>query len=161
MRRDNLNNFMVCFLAFGTPFGLAAGLCTGDLITGFLTGVIAGGLFAGGMLIFLIGLNKKMEPVREQLMKEHEILFEGGANHFFKNEGVGGWLFLLEDKLHFISHNVNLNVHTLTVSYEDIVSIKKAAIVNTIQITLKNGDEERFVVNRRKKWIQLIEEHIK
>ena len=44
-------------------------------------------------MAFLSSTDKKFEPLRRKMAREHRIVLEGGANHFMNREGVGGWLF--------------------------------------------------------------------
>lgn len=78
-----------------------------------------------------------------------------------KMKQQGGWLFLLGDELYFVSHKVNLNVHTCAILYTDMVSVHKDKKINTIRIELRDKTVEQFVVNRRKEWIRILNKQIK
>lgn len=97
-------------------------------------------------------------------MKDNtNLIYEGFANHQYKYEYAGGILYLYSDKLIFKSHSINMNVHT-TIIYlsdiKDIVEFNSLFIVpNGLRIVSKDSTD-KFVVNQRDKWIELINKQI-
>ena len=107
--------FFKTFLTTGLAFGLWMAIVFG-FVGGWQMAIPAGitaGLFFGlSMAGFTAVMGKKMAG-QLALHAGEEILKEGPANHFFKGEGVGGWLTLTSERLQFTSHKINIQVHTL------------------------------------------------
>ena len=89
-----------------------------------------------------------------------EILIKkGAANHLNQSEGVGGRLFLTNQRLFFKSHFFNIQAHEKAILLKDIISIEANSgglFFRMISILLKNGSVERFVVRGRKIWADKI-----
>ena len=97
-------------------------------------------------------------------LKDNEIIIrESRANHLKPLEGVGGKLFLTNQRLFFKSHFFNIQTHEESIPLDDIVSIEAKHsdfISGKMTIILKKGSEEKFYVPKRKKWIKDIEKAI-
>ena len=95
---------------------------------------------------------------------DESIIHSGEANHFKNSEGVGGKLYLLTDKLQFKSHSFNLQNHELTIQIDQIKEITYSntlgIVPNGLAISLKDGRQEKFVVNGRQLWKTEIEKLI-
>ncbi|MBN1582026.1 MAG: hypothetical protein JXA89_15080 [Anaerolineae bacterium] len=95
-------------------------------------------------------------PAGEQTIKE------GPANHWRGAESVGGKLLLTNMRLHFQSHKVNIQTHDVSYPIWEIVSVEKQStlgvVPNGIVVTLKDGHQERFVVDDRDDWIAKIQQ---
>ena len=84
---------------------------------------------------------------------------EGAANHYKGFEAVGGKLYLTNQKLKFKSHKLNIQVHEMEIPLHQIVSIQKASgflAFKQINVYVKDGTVEKFVVNNREEWINAI-----
>ncbi|MBO9673649.1 MAG: hypothetical protein J7577_09395 [Sphingobacteriaceae bacterium] len=139
-----------------------------DLRAALIMGPISGlvfGLFMGFMLYFFSKSKKVNDQTKLEGVNESEIMYAGAANHFVKREAVGGALYLLNDRLIFKSHNLNIQNHTLSIKIDninDLIFFSPLGIVkNGLQINLKDGTIEKFVVNNRDIWKQYIEQLIK
>lgn len=91
-------------------------------------------------------------------MRTHK---KGKANHFIEEIGMKGMLELSDTELIFQTDKKNFRQYTLSLSLEEIVSVK---IKNNLKIfpygiviTTNNGKEHRFAVWHRKKWLHAIE----
>lgn len=96
------------------------------------------------------------EPTTIHESTEQEIR-AGAANHFMGSEGVGGKLFLTNKRLRFKSHSINIQVHEMSIPLKQIVKIEKVRgllAFTQIQIFLKDGTIEKFVVYNRDEWIK-------
>ena len=87
---------------------------------------------------------------------EERIIREGPANHFRRFEGVGGRLFLTDQRLVFKSHGLNIQRHELSLPLDEIVDAQPSmtawVIRNGLLVTTKGGRRERFVVEGRDEW---------
>lgn len=177
MKQENYlkKNFVTCFLTFGIPTGIIMGIFWGmsaegsltqqilyGVLGGVVSGILSGLLFGGVIVLNTIKTEKQLAPIREELSKEHQILYEDGANYFYKSQTIGGWLFLLEDRLYFAAQKININMKKKNweVLFSDIESVKEDKTVNTIRLIMKEGKPERFVVNDRDAWISRIQEQL-
>jgi hypothetical protein len=88
------------------------------------------------------------------------VVKEGAANHFKGAEAVGGKLYLTNRRLIFESHAFNVQTHTTVWPLTDIAAAKPrntlGIVPNGMSVTLKNGGEERFVVNGRGDWMKAL-----
>lgn len=88
-------------------------------------------------------------------------IFKTAANHIKGSESVGGKLYLIQDALVFISHVFNIQRHELAIPISEIAELvltKNMGLVpNGLTVRLKNGMAEKFVVNKRKVWVEKIE----
>ncbi len=134
------------------------------LIMGPLSGLIFG-LFMGFMLYFFSKSKKVNNQTKLEGVNEADIVYAGAANHFIKREAVGGKLYLLNDRLIFKSHNLNIQNHSFSIQIDNInelIFFSPLGIVkNGLQISLKDGTIEKFVVNNREIWKQYIAQLIK
>ena len=95
-------------------------------------------------------------------LRENEVVeLSRPANHFLGIEGVGGRIFITNQRFVFKSHAANLQAHELTVEYSEI---RKVTFYNTLLIVpnglmliLKNGKKEKFAVWKRHKVKDLIQ----
>ncbi len=97
-------------------------------------------------------------------LDDNEIIIrKSGANHLKPFEGVGGRLFLTNQRLFFKSHFFNIQTHEESIPLEDIVSIEAKHsdfISGKMTVFLRNGSAEKFYVPKRKKWVKDIEKTI-
>jgi len=98
--------------------------------------------------------------VQQQASSKIELEIRNGlANHYMGIEAVGGKLFLTNQKLRFKSHSINIQVHEMDIPLDQIVRIEKASgllAFKQINVLLKDGSVEKFVVNNREEWINAI-----
>ncbi len=91
------------------------------------------------------------------------VLMEGPCNHFKGVEGVGGYFWLTDERVHFASHSINVQPHTWTTQLSDIRDVAAVMtlglIDNGLHISTEKGTE-RFVVNNSRAWAEMIQEHI-
>ncbi len=87
-------------------------------------------------------------------LNENEIIqISRPANHFLGIEGVGGRIFITNQRFVFKSHEVNFQAHELTITYPEIKTIEfyntLAIIPNGLKIILQSGKIEKFAVWKR------------
>ncbi len=90
------------------------------------------------------------------------IVYSGRANHFLNGIAVGGNLYLTENQLIFQTNILNfLQKHECIIDLQDITSIefeKTLGMVNNgLLVKMENGLKEQFVVTKREKWKNEIE----
>ena len=87
-------------------------------------------------------------------------IYEGAANHFIGIESVGGKLYLTKEALIFVSHKLNIQTHEMVIPIEEIASYalcnNLGFVPNGLTIYTKSGRSEKFVVNKRKVWVEKI-----
>ena len=92
---------------------------------------------------------------------------EGGANLQRGIEAVGGTLTLTDQRLIFEPHDVNVQKQPLAINLADVVHVRKCwtklfnlipLVPNSIAVETTDGQEHRFVLFGRQKWINAIEQ---
>lgn len=90
-----------------------------------------------------------------------QIVYNGNANCFLDGVAIGGRLYLSQDKLIFRSHALNMVDHNVEVPLKGIAHTKTYNVSGWaptgLEILLKDGRNEKFVVNKRSVWISNIE----
>lgn len=98
-------------------------------------------------------LGKRVNNIVPELLDEEEIEEEIFANLFRGVEGVGGKIFLTNQRLIFKSHSFNIQKGQTNLEYSIISSVQKRKtaklIDNGIKIITKQNTEFDFVVNDR------------
>lgn len=149
-------NFFNKYILSGLLFGIIFGLVTRNIISGIVGGI----LFGLAISVFIKEEVKYFEKIKDEISKDHKIIFHGYANHFMGREAVGGWLYLTDKLLIFISHNNNNQNHEMIIPIAIIQKVEKyltlGLVPNGLKIISIDG-EDKFVVNDRKKWIQLLQ----
>ena len=91
---------------------------------------------------------------------------DGRANLMRGVEGVGGRLYLTDRRLVFESHGLNVQRGPALVSLSDVAGLSKVwtrvfgaipLAPNGLAVRSVDGQELRFVVSGRSKWIEAIE----
>jgi GRAM domain len=105
-------------------------------------------------------------PCVNSLMRLHNdeiIIRKSRANHLKPFEGVGGKLYLTNQRLFFKSHFLNIQTHEESILLENIAFVEAKYndfISSKITIFLKNGSVEKFHIAKRKRWVEEIEKAI-
>jgi hypothetical protein len=137
---------VVFSLQFGAQYGVTAGLTSGILFGATVTG-------------FVMYQAKKFTTNRPRDPGE-TLLHEGGANRLVTGEAVGGWMYMTDRRLLFVSHAINVQSHTHSIPAEKIARAIKAnalgIIPNQLLITLTDGSTEKFVVYGATEWAAMI-----
>jgi len=154
-------------LVFGAPMGLLVLWQGNDWVVALVVGTTAGCLFAGAMAYIVGRVGQGGEVERdwfgdlEPFAEDETILREGLANHFKGIEGVGGKLYLTEQRLRFVSHKLNVQTHDECYPLAEIAKVETrrtlGIIPNGLRITSKDGKTERFVVYGNREWVAAIE----
>ena len=149
-------------VASGIIFGIFMAIFsifTMGIAHALLVGVIAGVMFGLIIGVFTGMMSKKMAG-KLPLLPGEEIVKEGPANHFVKGESVGGWLTVTNQRLHFTSHKINVQVHNLSLPLHEIAGAETSAtagiVPNGLLIKTASGQKERFVVNGRAAWVNAL-----
>ncbi|RZJ35889.1 MAG: hypothetical protein EOO51_03480 [Flavobacterium sp.] len=124
-----------------------------------LTGALCGLLYAFGM-IFFTNSGKIDRQTRLENVDEKDIVYSGLANHFIKGEAAGGKLYLLNNRIVFKSHRINLQNHELSIELDAINNIEFFNTLGLVPNGLKiiaDNKTEKFVVNGRRQWKSKIE----
>ena len=98
--------------SFGAFMGILFGLRYGP-VAGVLGGLGSGLLFSQSIGAFVARQRVKFSG-QCPLSEGERVIKEGPVNHLRRAEGVGGWLYLTNERLYFRSHKVNIQVHELS-----------------------------------------------
>lgn len=157
-----MKGFIKTFLRTGIFFGLWMGIYFSiiyDLKTGVESGIACGISFGAVMTLFSVYNSNKTRKNRPPFVDE-KIIKEDAANHFMGAESVGGWIYLTDKRLVFKSHSLNIQNHELSIPLSDIENAMKGRFLrifsNRLQLKLKNGKVEKFVVNEPDDWIKSV-----
>ena len=149
--------YLVTKLLGGTA---AAEAAKQALLTGAVSGVVIG--------LYVRSFIKKQEaefaPVRERLQSEGSVLAEAAADHDYGGERVAGRLFLMEDRLYFLSQTMNVLSHSCTVYISEILEVRLFKVVsflpggaNGIELVKEDGTVQRFTLSGSASWAEKIE----
>lgn len=159
-------SFVKTFLRAGLFFGIFMAIylsLSDDWRRGIPLGLLSGVFFGLIMASFVQYQSRKFTKNRPLLSGE-KLIKEGPANHFLKGEGVGGWIYLTDSRLFFVSHKLNVQSHELVLPFDEIIIAENSRTLgilsNKLNLTLKNGQVEKFVVNDAKSWVKELQEHI-
>jgi hypothetical protein len=125
------------------------------------------GLFFGVLMAVMMGIASKKLPkwlgfnrpgfAHPGLQPDEKIEFEGPANLFRGIEGVGGKLFLTNQKVIFNSHKINIQRGQTNIDYSDIARVEKRRtlkiIPNGLRVITVDSKNYNFVVNNREQWM--------
>jgi len=93
---------------------------------------------------------------------QDKAIYGGAANRKMLAEYIGGHLYLHRDRLYFKPHPINIQASEVIIPLDDIDSVAFFSIFGFfptgLEITLLNGQIERFSVNSRKEWRAQIEQ---
>ena len=108
--------------------------------------------------------------MKTKLIKQEKLIKKGPANLQKFLWTKGGHLYITNKRIVFESHAFNINVNK-EVAYDiaNIVNVKRGwtkvvlfpIAPNSFRITMKNGQQQGFVVYKRKQWIDDINQLIK
>ena len=161
--KDNVKIILQAGIPFGIAMGAFYGIITQSAEIGVISATFHGVFFGVSMRLFVFIQSKKLKKYSSEIMGGEEIIKEDGANHLMGKESVGGWLYLTKKELIFQSHNFNIQKHQTVFLLSHITDVKTSLtlglVPNGLTITA-NGKVEKFVVYRRKEWVQKINEVI-
>jgi hypothetical protein len=156
--KDSLKTFIVAGIPFGIIMGAFVGI-TNNPYAGIIAGIILGFLFGLSISAFVSIQSKKFKKSSSLITDDKNTIMEGVANHSKGAESVGGWLCLTEKEIVFKSHNFNIQKHKTVIPLNQITEVKTSLtlgfVPNGLQI-ITNSSVEKFVVNKRKDWVQKI-----
>ena len=155
--------FLTAFWQTGLPFAIMMGLFYSFQYgwrDGLAYGAFGGFLFGLCMASFLYFQTRKFRENRP-LDADEKLIWEGPANH----HGNGGWLYLTDSRMLYLSHKVNIKTHELEFPLADVVSVERGrtlgVIPNKLILNLRNGKREEFGVQSVKNWVGRIERESK
>ena len=156
------SKFIKMMLLTGIPFGFFMGMFW-SVQYGWKSGVVMGtvsGLFFGVLMGAFAGYQRKKFQVETHSFPGEDLVKQGGANHFRNLEGVGGWMYLTDQRLLFRYHSMNIQRHELSIPLREISEAKPRMtygfIPNGLEIKTFDGRLEKFVVEDRKDWAKKI-----
>ena len=154
-----MSSFFKTFWQTGLPFGILMGLFYAFQYgwkEGAFLSLFSGVLFGLLMASFVKFQSRKFTKNRP-LSADEKLVREGSANH----QGNGGWIYLTDSRLFFVSHKINIKNEELSIPLSEIVSVEKGRSLgvfpNQLILNLKNGRAEKFVVQDARSWIAQIE----
>jgi hypothetical protein len=150
----------------GMPFGLLMGLFfTFRSVNAFAVGPsglllgLAAGLSFGLLTATFVAWQRSRFTDEDPCLEGEQLLKQGPANHFRGPEGVGGWLYLTDQRLLFRSHPFNVQNHEVSIPLDEIVEVRVCRtawiIPNGLRV-VTTQKAERFVVEGRRSWVAVI-----
>ncbi len=122
---------------------------------GLAMAVVSGAAFGLAMAGFMAIQRRRFSRARPEFTGE-QLLRDGPANHFLNGEGVGGWLFLTQERVLFRSHQFNIQRHELSVPLAEIAEVQPVRTAgifpNGLLLVTRSGRQERFVVGEHRRW---------
>ena len=95
-------------------------------------------------------------------MIEGDVLFKSGANAMKKFEGVGGILYLTNEALYHKPHKLNIQSRETLIPLSTIkrFEAKNDFLIfrNLLMVMTEDDKQYKFRVNKRKEWIQKLNE---
>jgi len=150
----------------GVPFGVFMGLFfTWRYGSDFGTpGGIVSGVFFGLAIAIFVEIQRKKMASNDNVFEGEKVIHQGPANHFLNGEGRGGWLTLTSSHLAFRSHGSNVQNQPYDLNVNEIIEavpvLTLRILPNGLRISTKKGDEQLFVVSKRKQWASLINQQV-
>lgn len=98
-----------------------------------------------------------------KLANDEFIIRKGAATYLVPSEGVGGKLFLTNQRLFFEPHSFNFQRRERSIRLEQIVAIEAKYsdfISRKLSIYLTNKSVEELIVYKRKTWVSEIQKAI-
>jgi hypothetical protein len=154
----------------GLAFGI--GTCFIVLPVAYFLGGIKGGLYlsagSGALFGLAIGVLSYTAARRLQsrvdLTEGETLIHQGAASHWKGKQPTGGWLYLTNHRLVFVSHSASRAGQRWETSLNEIRGVSLCTsfkvMPNGIFVSTvfhEDGDGERFVVEHRKRWKQHID----
>lgn len=102
--KNYIKTLIYAALSFGFFMSIFFSLMFLSPLKGIIQGVLAGISFGILIGIFMFFQSKKFKKIGLEITNGKEIIYDGPANHFIKNEAAGGWLFLTKDELWYFNH---------------------------------------------------------
>ena len=99
-----------------------------------------------------------------KLVNNEVLIRKGAATHLVPFEGVGGRLFLTNQRLFFEAHSLNIQRRDDSIRLENILAVEAKHsdfFSRKLSIYLTNKSVEEFIVYKRKVWVAEIEKAIK
>ena len=157
--------FVFILYLFDLFFGEKTQTINGLIFQGVFFGIFMGIGFPYVIKKFGKKFTSKLEKnIKPRLVENEKIEVEGSANLFRGMEGVGGKIFLTNEKVIFKSHKINIQKGQTDIKYGSIFEIikrKTARLIdNGMRIKTKDGKEFDFVLNERDTWIEKLNEKI-
>src|SRR5262249_2058735 len=124
-----MRRFLKLAVFTGLPFAIGMGLFFTIWFghpTGLVLGLISGLLFGLTLALFVYLLSFRA-ACAEAAFEGEVLIKQGPANHLRRMEGVGGWLYLTEQRLLFRSHRFNIQNHELSIPLGDILEVQARA----------------------------------
>ncbi len=151
------------FLA-GVPFGLFFGVVYLAISQSFAFALVVGatvGLAFGLALAAFTGYQSWRFKTQRPPFGEERLLREGGSNRWLHGESVGGWIYLTDARMLFVSHKANVQRHKLSIPLREISDVLPARnfgiIPNGLLVRTASGETVKFVVWDRKGWVREIQ----
>ncbi len=103
----------------GVMYGLLMGIVGGSVNVGIATGIFFWWGFSLLIYLFAKGIEKRVQPLREEISAKRKIICEGGTTV----NGIGGWMFLTEDAVEFYPHKANFGGNAFYIALDEIVEV--------------------------------------
>ncbi|WP_443944093.1 hypothetical protein ACJVDH_14365 [Pedobacter sp. AW1-32] len=153
--KTTLKNTLFSALVFSIIFGVYQAVKY-DFAHAILLAPLAGFIFGLFIFVFLRWQLRTLAKDATVIAQNEKIIYAGLANRIKNFEAIGGKLLLLEDRLAFTAHKLNIQQESLIVHFSQIQSVEFYStfkiIPNGLKLKFRDGYVEKFVLNNRKFW---------
>lgn len=153
-------NFLLSFLGFSIPMGIFLSIISMSVVKGIVLGVIAGLLFAGVLTIFIVCVSAGKGKLKERYGITEQAIYDGGASYVIDKVSIGGWMYMFEDRLCFLSHRINVQVVQMIIPYQNMHSVTAGKKWRRITIHTKDGKCVEFIVNEADEWVDMLQKKV-
>ena len=154
--KSNVFNFILSFVITTIAYtSLVYVIFSVNIYKSLISGIIGGFLFTM-ILMYETELIRKAMIEKMPSDCEYNVL----ANHMVIGQAIGGMLYICEQEVHFISHGKNFKEEYHIIPYTDIKIAKHGLFPRIVQLCLKGGNKQKYLVNRPKTVIARINAHI-
>lgn len=162
MKRRTFKQVFYSGVLMGMPTAIILCFLGGNVLIEIACGLFSGILSCYLISIYMEGQKKKFKKIEYEVTKGKAIVLDGACNRL---QGmVGGWLYLTEDELIFITGDNNIGIHDILVPLAEINDIHTedtmGFIPNGFKIVTEKDLIEKFSVNNRRDWIAEISKRI-
>ena len=153
-QKENLINpaliFVIGMIIIGTSFLLIGSSNVAlSLSLGFI-------FLAGALAVYFL-FKYEIDQTEQDLTDSiKNIIFFGRADILKNMEFAGGWLFLTDKELIFITHRFVYKMFEQDIPLSTVTSVSSGSIPNSLQISTDSGEKHTLVVKDSKEWMKRI-----
>ena len=138
--------FLIGLIIIGTSLMIIG---TKNIFLSLLFGFI---FLAGGLAVYYLFKQEIDQTEYDLASSIKNIIFFGRADMLKNLEFAGGWLFLTDDEIIFITHRFVYKMFEQDIPLNSVSSVSSGTIPNSLQINTDNGEKYTIVVKDNEDW---------